>query len=113
MLTGGPSAPTLGWQRCAAVDASCATGVCCVAGRRPSLLPPTLLHWAAPQREGPASAPTCARPLAGNTPQVLEAAQPTGTSTGGASNPIWLAPEILRGGKATAASDVFSFGCAG
>ncbi|KAL4433230.1 hypothetical protein ABPG77_003278 [Micractinium sp. CCAP 211/92] len=27
----------------------------------------------------------------------------------GASNPIWLAPEVLRGEKATAASDVFSF----
>lgn len=27
----------------------------------------------------------------------------------GASNPIWLAPEVLRGEKASAASDVFSF----
>ena len=82
-------------------------------------------------RPAPKPAPTCTRALlaapqaqvhcsmgrldlcitpAGNILQVLEAAQPTGTSTGGASNPIWLAPEILRGGKATAASDVFSFG---
>ncbi|KAL4441802.1 hypothetical protein ABPG77_003718 [Micractinium sp. CCAP 211/92] len=31
----------------------------------------------------------------------------TGTS---AANPLWLAPEILAGGSATAASDVFAFG---
>ena len=31
-------------------------------------------------------------------------------TAGGASNPRWLAPEILRGGRPTAASDVFSFG---
>jgi len=31
-------------------------------------------------------------------------------STAGPNNPIWLAPEIMRGGKFTAASDVYAFG---
>jgi serine/threonine protein kinase len=32
------------------------------------------------------------------------------SSVGGMLNPRWLAPEVLTGGSATAASDVFSFG---
>jgi serine/threonine protein kinase len=41
----------------------------------------------------------------------MEAAQPgVASSGGGAMNPIWLAPEVLLGGRATAASDVYSFG---
>ncbi|KAL4419069.1 hypothetical protein ABPG77_010348 [Micractinium sp. CCAP 211/92] len=41
--------------------------------------------------------------------KVLEAS-PTLSSTQSPANPRWLAPEILLGGKATPASDVFSFG---
>ncbi|KAI7844896.1 hypothetical protein COHA_001545 [Chlorella ohadii] len=46
-----------------------------------------------------------------NLSKIL-AEQPAGTqtSTRGATNPIWLAPEILRGGRASAAADVYAFG---
>ncbi|KAI3432561.1 hypothetical protein D9Q98_004110 [Chlorella vulgaris] len=47
-----------------------------------------------------------------NLSKILSTAQ-TGSSVntaGGANNPIWLAPEIVEGGQATAESDVFSFG---
>lgn len=43
--------------------------------------------------------------LLGPTPNTASS-----TNGGGANNPLWLAPEILNGGRATAASDVFSFG---
>ncbi|PRW57024.1 Serine threonine- kinase CTR1 [Chlorella sorokiniana] len=46
-----------------------------------------------------------------NLSKLLEGAQPESSLTsGGATNPIWLAPEVLEGEKATAASDVYSFG---
>jgi len=41
---------------------------------------------------------------------VDEATQGSTATTGGASNPRWLAPEVLSGDNSTAASDVFSFG---
>ncbi|KAI3436086.1 hypothetical protein D9Q98_002144 [Chlorella vulgaris] len=47
-----------------------------------------------------------------NLSKILSTAQ-TGSSVntaGGANNPIWLAPEIVEGGQATAKSDVFAFG---
>lgn len=34
-------------------------------------------------------------------------------TTGVANNPVWLAPEVLSGGQATAASDVYAFGLVG
>lgn len=41
-----------------------------------------------------------------NLSRLLEA-EGTGSSTGGgATNPIWLAPELLRGGHTSPASDV-------
>jgi serine/threonine protein kinase len=40
-----------------------------------------------------------------------EQAVATATSTaGGPGNPRWLAPEVVQGGTATAAADVYSFG---
>jgi serine/threonine protein kinase len=46
-----------------------------------------------------------------NLSKLLEGARPEGSLTSAAAtNPIWLAPEILEGGRATAASDVYSFG---
>ena len=41
-----------------------------------------------------------------------EQQQPQDSSTGSSSsgNPLWMAPEVLAGGRYTAASDVFSFG---
>ena len=39
-----------------------------------------------------------------------EATRGSSGTTGGASNPRWLAPEVLSGESPTAASDVFSFG---
>lgn len=47
-----------------------------------------------------------------NLSKIKNTAQ-TGSSVntaGGANNPIWLAPEIVEGGQATAESDVFAFG---
>lgn len=40
---------------------------------------------------------------------LAEQRQATET-TGVANNPVWLAPEVLAGGQATAASDVYAFG---
>lgn len=48
-----------------------------------------------------------------NLSKILEERIPgtaSANSMGGAFNPLWLAPEVLRGDKATAASDIFSFG---
>ncbi|KAL4431452.1 hypothetical protein ABPG75_006708 [Micractinium tetrahymenae] len=44
-----------------------------------------------------------------NLSKLMEASSSV-SSTGGAMNPRWLAPEILVGQQATATSDVFSFG---
>ena len=41
---------------------------------------------------------------------VSEATKSSSTTAGGASNPRWLAPEVLDGEHYTAAADVFSFG---
>ncbi|KAI7842018.1 hypothetical protein COHA_004219 [Chlorella ohadii] len=46
-----------------------------------------------------------------NLSKLLEGARPEASLTSAAAtNPIWLAPEVLSGGSATAASDVYSFG---
>ena len=47
-----------------------------------------------------------------NLSRILAAEQPANAppTAGGPTNPLWLAPEILRGGKATPASDTFAFG---
>ncbi|KAI7844168.1 hypothetical protein COHA_002303 [Chlorella ohadii] len=46
-----------------------------------------------------------------NLSKILEGAQlESSVTSGGATNPIWLAPEVLEGERATAASDVYSFG---
>ncbi|EFN56509.1 hypothetical protein CHLNCDRAFT_30642 [Chlorella variabilis] len=46
-----------------------------------------------------------------NLSKIMGPQQPSVLSTsGGASNPVWLAPEVLEGGRATAASDTYSFG---
>jgi serine/threonine protein kinase len=47
-----------------------------------------------------------------NLSKILSTAQTTSSANtaGGANNPIWLAPEVVEGGQATTASDVFSFG---
>lgn len=64
------------------------------------------MHW---DRDAPA-------PLQGdfNLSKILEEQQlggaAPGSSMSGALNPIWLAPEVVRGDRATAESDVYSFG---
>jgi serine/threonine protein kinase len=45
-----------------------------------------------------------------NLSKVMEEGASHLSTTGGATNPGWLAPEIFAGEPATAASDVFSFG---
>ncbi|KAL4450218.1 hypothetical protein ABPG77_010887 [Micractinium sp. CCAP 211/92] len=46
-----------------------------------------------------------------NLSKLLGGEEPgAASSTGGPGNPIWLAPEVLRGARASASSDVFSFG---
>lgn len=45
-----------------------------------------------------------------NLSLLLDEARQQSTSSAAANNPIWLAPEVLQGHPATAASDVYSFG---
>jgi serine/threonine protein kinase len=47
-----------------------------------------------------------------NLSKILSTAKTSSNvnTAGGANNPIWLAPEVVEGGQATAESDVFSFG---
>ncbi|KAL4857927.1 Serine/threonine-protein kinase CTR1 [Chlorella vulgaris] len=47
-----------------------------------------------------------------NLSKILSTAKPSSNvnTAGGANNPIWLAPEVVEGGQATAESDVFAFG---
>lgn len=49
-----------------------------------------------------------------NLSKILEEQQlgsaDTGSSMAGALNPTWLAPEVVRGDRATAKSDVYAFG---
>lgn len=45
-----------------------------------------------------------------NLAKILGPAGSSSTSAGGPANPQWLAPEVVQGDKASAASDVFSFG---
>ncbi|KAI7840643.1 hypothetical protein COHA_005664 [Chlorella ohadii] len=46
-----------------------------------------------------------------NLSKILVGARPESIgSDGGLTNPIWAAPEVLRGERATPASDVYSFG---
>lgn len=41
---------------------------------------------------------------------MADAAAQSGSSAGGATNPRWLAPEVLKGAQAGRPADVFSFG---
>ncbi len=43
-----------------------------------------------------------------NLSKVMEGSM--ASTVGGANNPRWLAPELLKGSPATLASDVFAFG---
>jgi hypothetical protein len=43
-----------------------------------------------------------------NLSKVMEGS--TASSSGGATNPRWLAPELFNGKPATLAADVFAFG---
>ena len=45
-----------------------------------------------------------------NLSKIIEDVDVALTSAGAASNPRWLPPEVLSGGKFTAAGDVFAFG---
>lgn len=83
-------------------------------GRRRPPLPP----WRCPLQQAHAfTASVFCCPALGASRQVCDFGlgrllQDTGarsTSMGGMLNPRWLAPEVLTGGSATAASDVFSF----
>lgn len=55
--------------------------------------------------------PPCKQIADFNLSKALQDAQPGGSASTSlhATNPIWLAPEVLEGGRATAASDVYSF----
>lgn len=60
----------------------------------------------------PALAPACWQPTHRNRysqQQVLEA-EGSSQSTQSPVNPRWLAPEILKGARASAQTDVFSYG---
>ena len=77
-----------------------------------SLQPACLARSPAPPRPLP-----CPSPFAllsdFNLSRLLEdtgATRSSASTAGGLLNPRWLAPEVLIGGSATAASDVFSFG---
>ncbi|KAL4458293.1 hypothetical protein ABPG75_013158 [Micractinium tetrahymenae] len=45
-----------------------------------------------------------------NLSEILRIQAPGAPAEEGATNPIWLAPEVLHGQRATAASDVYAFG---
>lgn len=66
------------------------------------------------------SLPACPPAADFNLSKILRESEPEGSggvsapsTSAGATNPIWLAPEVLQGKKAVAASDVYAFGGCG